>query len=69
MKHKYTKRRKMVSNKNNNKKNKQNKKNKTQKLSMKRNYQKGGMDTASADLDPPAYRDSYDETIYSKLNK
>ena len=78
MKHRYTKRRNMVSRKNKNikinksksktrNKNKNIQKNK--KRSLRKKYQKGGMDTASADLDPPAYRDSYDEEIYSTLNK
>jgi hypothetical protein len=49
-------------------KSKQRQHNKKQTL-RKRYYQKGGIDALSADLDPPAYRDSYDETIYSKLNK
>ena len=66
---KYTKRRNMVSRKSKkSKKSKNRKRNKKGSL-RKKYYQKGGMDTASADLEPPAYRDSYDEEIYSKLNK
>jgi hypothetical protein len=74
MKHKYTKRRNMISRKiqknKNNTKSKKNKKSKNlRKNQIKKYYQKGGIDTASADSSPPAYRDSYDEEIYSKLNK